>query len=84
MIIKDRSGFNNSASELGEVVEVLGAKMASIVKEEEEDSDCLVKSKDRRLGRKIAWIFSCQLDEKDLEGNFNFEVILGKRFAQRF
>jgi hypothetical protein len=67
----------------GEVLEVLGAKIAVVNNEEPDDFDCEVSGEDMGLVKKIAKLFSCDRNSKDV-GNFDLQVRFGEIFAKRF
>jgi len=80
--IEDATGENKVAKNVGQVVEVLGAKVASINDREQEDVDCIVKGKSDALVAKIMTVFDCKRDSG--ETNFDVEILLGSQFAKRF
>jgi len=81
--IKDATGRYQEAEIVGGVVEVIGAKVASITRSEEEKIDCEVSGKDELLITKIVSIFSCK-KVKMQEDNFDVVIKLGSEFAKRF
>lgn len=83
MSIKDATGKYQEAEIVGGVVEVIGAKVASITRSEEEKMDCEVSGKDEVLMTKIVSIFSCR-KVKMQEDNFDVVIKLGSEFAKRF
>lgn len=83
-LIINKTGSINLPHEVGEVVEVMGAKIASIRNEEEEGFDCVVLAKDKQIARKISQPFSCKTEGEQPEGAFDIEIRLGKDFARRF
>lgn len=81
--IKDATGAYQEAEIVGGVVEVIGAKVASITRGGEEKLDCEVSGKDEVLISKIVSIFSCK-KVKTQENNFDVVIKLGSEFAKRF
>lgn len=81
--IKDATGTKGLAENVGETLELLGGKIVAKITEEPSDFDCSILSNNRKLGRKIKNIFDCNLGGMP-SGNFDIEVKLGKRFAERF
>ncbi len=81
--IKDVTGRYQEAEIVGGVVEVIGAKVASITRSGEEKLDCEVSGKDEVLIAKIVSIFSCE-KVKTQESNFDVVIKLGSGFAKRF
>ena len=84
ILIKDASGKSGVAEDVGEVIQVIGAKVASIQRIDKKDVDCFVSGKNSEFSKKIARIFSCDIDEDKLESSFDFEIQIGEQFAKRF
>jgi len=84
VIIKDATGNTNVAEELGEIIEIIGAKVVSIDNIDEEIYDCGVQGKSQIITSRIAQQFSCKILTKHLEGNIDLEIRIGKQFADRF
>ncbi len=84
VVIYDSTDTPNVAEEIGEVVEVMGVKLANIKKEEADNSDCEVKGKDKELLDEIVQVFSCKNMRVEPEGNFDLEIKIGKEFSKRF
>jgi hypothetical protein len=80
--IKDATGQSTTASDVGNVVEVLGAKVALVDKTDKKEIDCLVRGTNELLKARIANLFTCDIDTT--ESSFSTEVILGTEFAKRF
>lgn len=72
------------AEELGEIVEVIGLKVASIEDvDTNEELDCIVSGKDKRLTQKISRLFSCDIETHDGD-NFDLRIQMGEVFVERF
>jgi len=84
LLISDATGKKGVAEQVGEVVEVLGAKVAAIKNEEKGEFDCLVSGGDRRAVGKLARVFSCEKTKEPPSGNFDLEIRIGEGFARRF
>lgn len=84
VVILDATGKANVAEEVGEVIEVMGVKLANIKKEEADDFDCEVKGKDKELLEEIAQVFSCKKLKIVPEGNYDLEIRIGREFSRRF
>ena len=82
--ILDATETPNIAEEMGEVIEVMGVKLASIKKEEVDASDCEIKGKNKELLEEIARVFSCKELKVEPEGNYDLEIKIGKAFPKRF
>ena len=85
VIIKDSTGSLDIANDLGEVVEILGAKVISIDKEDADDSDCTVRSSQKDVAVIFSRLFSCENDLKgEKEGSADAVILIGREFAERF
>lgn len=79
--IKDATGGGVWAEEVSEVIEVFGAKVASILNVDKKEIACEVKSKDQEVGKRISLTLGCNQTEDVPEGNFDMEIILGEEFT---
>ena len=73
-----------SIDAVSRVIEVMGIKSASIVKDNPEDVNCIVTGEDKKLVKSIALVLGCVGQEKKIEGSFDIEVILGEQFNKYF
>jgi len=74
-----------SIEAVSRVVEVMGVKVASVVKDSPEDMNCLVKGEDRKLVKSVALVLGCTGQEKKkVEGNFDIEIAFGEQFHKNF
>lgn len=74
-----------SIDAVSRVIEVMGVKSASVVKENPEDLNCRVLGGDTKLVKSIALVLGCGKQEKKrVEGSFDIEVILGEQFNKNF
>ncbi len=81
--IVDATGEAGVAQKVGEIIEVVGGKIVSIDKKViSSDSDCLVSGSETKVIRKIANLLTCK--EKNQKTDFDIEINLGKKFADRF
>lgn len=72
-----------SAESVSRVVEVMGVKVASVIKEDPEDINCIVTGKNRSLVKSIALVLGCdKKEEKEAQDSFDIEVILGEGFSR--
>jgi len=83
-IIRDSTQKPGLSEQVGEVIEVLGIKVATIKKEEGKDLDCIVVSKQDSLKQKLARLFNCAEGKGSPEGNFDLEMVIGEKFVKRF
>ncbi len=82
-VIIDKMPDNVITSRVGEIIEVLGGKIATVGREAPDASGCIVRGKDEAVPR-IAKLFRCQIKEGNLSGKENIEIILGGSFKKRF
>lgn len=82
--IIDASGKNLLGQDVGETLEVLGIKVASVEKQTPDGSDCLIEGKEAELIKKLARLFSCQKEIKSLDSRFDIEMRIGEAFAKRY
>ena len=80
--IKDTTGVFGVAEKVGEILEVMGGKVVAVDKGNTNDADCEILAKDVKVAKKIARLFACRI-AKD-ETDFDLEMRIGKKFAQRF
>lgn len=73
-----------SARKLGEVIEVLGAKVATVSEKDVDQFDCRVKGVNPEIVKRVATLLSCQTQESKVEGNFDLQIEIGEDFAKRF
>lgn len=83
-MVKDNTGRLGVAEKAGGVLEVMGVKIASLTKGPTTDADCVVSGKDKRLVEKISLIFTCQVEGKLTDDNFDLILELGSKFAKRY
>lgn len=82
--IIDATSSNSVAKDVGEIVEVIGLKTASIEDVEvRADLDCKVSGRDKDLANTISKLFSCEVVTHE-DGNFDLTVLIGEEFAKRF
>ena len=82
--IIDASGKNLLGQDVGETLEVLGIKVASVEKQAADKDDCSIKGTDTKIVRKLAQLFSCQKEIKSLDSKFDIEFKIGESFAKRY
>lgn len=80
--IIDHTGEFGLADEFGRVLETLGAKVAVIERQDEDDIDCTVSSENEYLSKKISDLFDCRTENG--ESNFDLVVAIGRSFAERY
>lgn len=84
VLIRDATDKRGVPEQVGEIVEVLGAKVVAIKKEESEKFDCMVLGKDQKAVEKLAQVFSCEKGKGLPSGSFDLEIKIGEEFARRF
>lgn len=81
--VEDATNAPGVARKVGEIVEVLGAKVVSISQGQSDIAGCKVIGPESATVEKIAKVFSCRR-EKDSGGEAGVKIILGKDFAKSF
>ena len=84
VLIRDATDKRGVPEQVGEIVEVLGAKVVAIKKEESEKFDCMVLGKDQKAVEKLVQVFSCEKRKGLPSGSFDLEIKIGEEFARRF
>ncbi|MGB6839024.1 MAG: hypothetical protein WBD86_00425 [Microgenomates group bacterium] len=84
VIIVDATGKTQIAEEVGEVIEVMGAKLASIKRRKAEGFDCEILGKEKEVVDEMSKLFSCRKPKNLPQGNFDLEIRIGEDFARRF
>lgn len=83
VVIIDKMPDSFITSRVGEIIEVLGGKIATVERLDPDTSDCVVKGRDEAV-HKIAKLFQCQIKEENLTEKENIEILLGGSFKKRF
>lgn len=81
--VRDRTGVAGAAEEVGEVIQILGGKVVSYVREEEEEFDCRLRGWNRDVVLKIVRLLGCEAEIVN-KTNFDLEIIIGKNFPERY
>lgn len=81
--IINSSGSNSSAKIVGDVAEVLGAKVASINLQDQKAFDCVVWGNNQYLIDKLAKFFECTYVDR-LGGPYDAVLEIGEEFSKRF
>jgi hypothetical protein len=84
ILIVDSTNKRGVAEQLGKIIESTGVKIASVMKEERNDSDCVILTNDTKMVQRLALVFSCSTEKKRPQGNFDIEFRIGQEFAERF
>lgn len=84
VVIYDATEKYKLAEEVGEIVEIIGAKVTAIKKEEKADFDCKVLGVDKKSVEKVALVLGCEKGKEEVAGNFDLEIYLGVDFPKRF
>ena len=83
IMIRDATGQFGLSEEVTKILEVLGGKVVSIVKEKEADGVCELRGKNQETLEVIAKLLPCSV-KKDSATNIDIEVYLGKDFGERY
>jgi len=84
VVITNNTSSAGIANQVGEIVEVLGAKVASVKRGENDVDGCVVEGIDRETVAKIAQILGCKEGDQKLDANFDIEIVLGNNFEEIF
>ncbi|MGD0523033.1 MAG: hypothetical protein ABSA43_00515 [Candidatus Microgenomates bacterium] len=84
ILIKNYSSDDSVAESVGKVIEVLGAKVSSVTKEDSSDTDCTITGKDRALVSVFGSVFNCAEKIGSPDGKFDIEMDLGEQFVKRY
>lgn len=84
VVIYDATEKYRLAQEVGEIVEVVGAKVTAIKKEEKGNYDCRIVGLDEKSVEKMALVLGCEESSDEVSGNFDLEIYLGEGFSKRF
>ena len=82
VLIIDASG-QHIAQDIAQVIEILGAKVASVDNVAQADFGCEVKGDDRRAQEIISLLFACN-KSPELPDNFDLQIKIGKEFAKSY
>lgn len=80
--IINSSNSSQLGKDLGEVVEVVGAKVVSIRDKDPSDHDCIVGSESIEKAQIIAKYFNCSVEER--KTGLDIEIEVGNEFLRRF
>lgn len=72
------------ATEVAEIIEILGAKVFSIQNRSLADGDCTVRGNKPLSKTRIAKALSCNISNENSKDGFDIEIFLGKDFVKRF
>lgn len=84
VVIYDSTGKVGLAQSVGELIETIGVKVASVSKKESADYDCLVGGKNDQMVDKISRVLNCDKTNTPFDGAFDIKLSLGEKFARRF
>lgn len=82
--IENAGAGKTNSNMVGKTLGALGLNITSIKDVNVVDNDCIVKGTNKEALDEINKIFSCQKDETKASDNFDLEIILGKKFKDRF
>jgi hypothetical protein len=83
IVIKTSTANSTAAEKTGEIIEVLGAKVAIVLSEGTEFDDCAVRGGDDYTVNLIAQLFYCEI-ENGGSGMEDTELMIGNVFSERF
>ena len=65
-----RPGVLGGPQEVGKVIEVIGAKVSAVTKVDEEEADCEVIGRNKKLVNLISSIYSCKIPKRGTQRKF--------------
>jgi len=80
--IRDTTGVFGVSEKVGEILEVAGGKVVTIDRGGTTEVDCEILAKNPSVAKKVAKLFTCTVIKDKTD--FDLEVRLGKKFAERF
>jgi hypothetical protein len=72
------------SEELGKIVESLGAKITIIEESDDKDVDCVLYTDIKDVGEFLKNTFSCKVEKKARNSNYDIELLIGSKFSKRF
>src|SRR3972149_7356136 len=82
--IVDETGDLEVSSYLTSVIEVMGAKVVSIEKNQVQAYDCEIEGRNYEIVEKFGKIFECSVSSGEANSNFDVVIKVGEGFANRF
>ncbi len=83
IMLVDLSGRVGVSENVGKILEVLGGKITSLVKEDSQNLNCSVSGKDKIVLEKVKLLFSCSEEKDNLPENFDLKIIIGSKFIEK-
>jgi len=84
VVITNNTGNSQIAERVGEVVEVLGVKVASVRKGDGNIKGCMVGGNDSESVEIISEVFDCTIKNLEQDENFDMEIVLGSEFEETY
>jgi len=84
IVIINTSGEARLSSMLGAILRTLGGQVVAIFERNETDINCEISGNDSLIEYKINLLLDCRKSKVEPEGNYDFQIIIGKEFAERF
>lgn len=81
--VEDLTGSYDTAEKVSKIVEIMGGKITLNSKGYDENLDCIISSKNIRLGNIFAGVFNCKV-AKDETLSTDIKISLGAKFVERF
>jgi hypothetical protein len=80
----NETGSSIIVTRLGNILEAMGIKLASIENQSVSDFDCELKAKDEKIISKLSLVFSCRKNEDKNLDDGQIIIRIGKKFKERF
>lgn len=84
VVIYDHTGNRSGFKQVGGVMETLGAKVASVIRKDEQDFNCVVLANDARVLKLVSGVFACNIEDGQVNGSFDIEIKIGRVFSERY
>ena len=84
VVIYDHTGNREGYKQVGGVLETLGAKVASVIRKDEQDFDCVVSANDDHALNLVSGVFACDIEDGQVNGSFDIEIKIGRVFSDRY
>lgn len=85
ILLENAAGRDSISGEIGEIVDVLGGKVASVTKLNIADIDCVIFGDSKLVSyQTLAKVFACTRSGKLADYNFDIVLRVGSKFARRF
>jgi hypothetical protein len=82
ILLSNLTGNIGFSEKVGKIIEATGTKISAVENKDREDIDCVISGKESEVVKRFARLLGCS--QKRAEGNFDVEITIGTKFAERF